>query len=50
MSYHVTVAYPGTTAQVVTWTVSLVGMYVMAKGLDKISRSTAKPREYLYAE
>ena len=50
MSYHVTVAYPGTTAQVVTWTVSLVGMYVMAKGLDKISRSTAKSREYLYAE
>ena len=50
MSHHVTDAYPGTTAKVVTWTVSLVGLYVMAKGLDKVSRSTAKPREYLYAE
>ena len=50
MSYHVASAYPGTTVQIVTWTVSLVGMYVMAKGLDKVSRSTAKPREYLYAE
>ena len=50
MSHHVTNAYPGVTAEVVTWAVSLVGLYVMAKGLDKVSRSTAKPREYLYAE
>jgi len=50
MSHHVTDAYPGTAAKVVTWAVSLVGLYVMAKGLDNVSRSTAKPREYLYAE
>ena len=29
---------------------SLIVLYVMAKGLDNVSRSTAKPREYLYAE
>ena len=50
LSHHVATAYPSITVQIVTWTVSLVGMYVMAKGLDKVSRSTAKPREYLYAE
>jgi NADH-quinone oxidoreductase subunit H len=32
------------------WAMSLIVLYVMAKGLDNVSRSTAKPREYLYAE
>ncbi len=32
------------------WVLSLVALYVMAKGLNNLSRSTTKPREYLYAE
>jgi NADH-quinone oxidoreductase subunit H len=32
------------------WAMGLTVLYVMAKGLDNVSRSEVKPREYLYAE
>jgi len=32
------------------WAMSLVALYVMARGLDHATRSHNKPREYLYAE
>ncbi len=32
------------------WVMSLVALYVMARGLNHASRSNNKPREYLYAE
>jgi NADH-quinone oxidoreductase subunit H len=50
LSHHVIDAYPGPVAKVGAWAVSLVLLYMMAWGLNNISRSTAKPREYLYAE
>lgn len=50
LSHHVMDAYSGPVAKVGAWTASLVLLYVMAWGLNNVSRSTAKPREYLYAE
>jgi NADH-quinone oxidoreductase subunit H len=48
IAWHLKSQSIGVTAGV--WAASLLILYVMAKGLNKLNRADVKPREYKYAE
>ena len=49
-AWHVAKGGAGTGLKAVVWIASLITLYAVARGLNRISRPKAAPREYKYAE
>ena len=49
-AWHVAKSGAGTGLKAVVWIASLITLYAVARGLNRISRPEAAPREYKYAE
>ena len=49
-AWHVAKSGAGTGLKAIVWIASLITLYAVARGLNRISRPEAAPREYKYAE
>jgi len=50
LAWHIAKAHAGMGLKAVVWVAALITLYAVARGLNRISRPQAQPREYKYAE